>query len=185
VFLVNNQVFHQDINFVSGLSYDKIGKHPIFIGPYPQNESDIDNLFKRGVTCVLNVQTDLDMVHRQIDWNLNLSCYKKRNIKIVRHPIQDFSPEDLKMKLFQANKILHDLIEEKHLVYVHCTAGMSRAAATVIGYLVIFLGYTLDQAYEYTKSYRSVIAPNMKVLTEVTDENKGRCLLIKNIESIK
>ena len=88
-------------------------------------------------------------------------------MQIIRHPIQDFSPDNLKVKLLEANTILNDLITQGHIVYVHCTAGMSRAAATVIGYMVIFKGYTLEKAFDYCKYYRNVIAPNMKVLREV------------------
>jgi len=160
--------------------YNKIGDHNIYIGPYPQNEADIEILAKEGVTAVINVQTDLDFIHRQIDWNLNLAAYSKKNIKIVRLPIQDFSPDDLRVKLLKANETLNELLKEGHVVYVHCTAGMSRAAATVLGYLVIYEKYTLSDAFDYVKSYRSVIAPNMKVLSEVLEKENNDSISSKN-----
>lgn len=61
--------------------------------------------------------------------------YKKVGIKAVHFPIHDFNEIDLTEKLPAASEILRNLIEEGSHVYVHCTAGMGRAPATVLVYL--------------------------------------------------
>ncbi len=160
-----------DVNFVSGLKFDKIGEYNIYIGPYPQNEADIANLSQSDVTAVLNVQTDLDMTHRQVNWPANLKAYQQNKIKILRHPIRDFDQSDLIEKLKGASDKLNDLLNEGNFVYVHCTAGMSRAVATVIGYLVFYKDFSLEEAYDYVKSYREIICPNMKAIETVIHNN--------------
>jgi protein-tyrosine phosphatase len=169
--MTNSHIDKLDVNFVSHLKFDKIGDYNIYIGPYPQNEDDIETMAKAGITAVLNVQTDLDMVHRQVNWKNNLAAFKRHNIEVVRYPIRDFDQQDLIHKLKGANDLLNELIMEKHTVYVHCTAGMSRAAATVIGYLVFYECYSLEDAYDYTKSFRSIICPNINALAEVVKQN--------------
>ncbi len=169
--LRNSHIERLDINFVSGLKFDKIGNFLIFIGPYPQNEEDIENIANSQIDAVLNVQTDLDMQHRQINWNSNLKAYVKHDIEIVRHPIRDFDQSDLIEKLKEASDILKNLLENGYVVYVHCTAGMSRAAATVIAYLVFYHDYTLEEAHDYVKSFREIICPNLKAIETVIKNN--------------
>ena len=169
--LANSHVKKLDVNFVSELKFNKIGDYNIYIGPYPQNEDDIALLSKADISAVLNVQTDLDMTHRQINWPANLNAYKKHEIEVVRYPIRDFDPVDLRIKLQGAAEKLKELLNSNKTVYVHCTAGMSRAAATVISYLVLFDTYSLDEAYEYVKFFRNIICPNMNVLSKVINNN--------------
>ena len=56
-------------------------------------------------------------------------------------------------------------------VYVHCTAGMGRAPASVLAYLCLFKKvdcwrdpYSVDL---FVKSYRSVSVPNMNAVCNV------------------
>ncbi len=165
--LRNSQIERLDVNFVSGLKFDKIGNFKIYIGPYPQNEEDIENIANSSISAVLNVQTDMDMHHRQINWNNNLKAYKKHSIEIVRHPIRDFDQLDLIEKLKDASDHLKGLLDKGFLVYVHCTAGMSRAAATVIAYLVFYQDFCLEEAHDFVKSYREIICPNLKAIETV------------------
>ena len=171
--LLNNDIIRFDINFVSKLNFDKMGEFPIHIGPYPQNEIDIELMHKSGITAVLNVQSDMDFIHRQINWNNNLKAYKDRKIRIERYPIYDFNSDDLIKKLKGAGDLLHELIRNKHEVYVHCTAGMSRAAATVIIYLYYYQMMGLYEAYDYVKKFRSIICPNLNAIQQVIKNNEG------------
>jgi protein tyrosine/serine phosphatase len=170
--LSNSHVKKLDVNFVSELKFNKIGDFNIFIGPYPQNEEDIALLSKSEITAVLNIQTDVDMTHRQINWKSNLEAYKKHCIDVIRYPIRDFDSDDLKVKIRGAAEILKELTEEGNNVYVHCTAGMSRAAAAVITYLVFNHYFSLDEAYDYVKFYRNIICPNMNVLSQIVPSYK-------------
>jgi hypothetical protein len=57
-----------DANFVGGLTFDKIGETGIFIGPYPQLEKDTQAMLEAGITGVFNVQTQVDIDFRGINW---------------------------------------------------------------------------------------------------------------------
>lgn len=165
--ITNSHIERLDVNFVANLKFDRIGDYNVYIGPYPQNEDDIEKMASSGVTAVLNVQTDTDMTHRQINWQHNLASYEKHEIQVIRYPIRDFDQQDLISKLKGANDLLKELLMEGKTVYVHCTAGMSRAAATVIGYLVFYECYSLEDAYDFVKFHRSIICPNMGAIAEV------------------
>ena len=116
-----------------------MGDEPIFIGPYPQTEQDIQKMFEGGVTGVFNVQTEIDHDHRGIDWPRMCSYYAERGIEAVHYPIHDFNSVDLTAKLYGAACTLNQMINERgRAVYVHCTAGMGRAPASVLVYLCLF-----------------------------------------------
>jgi protein-tyrosine phosphatase len=54
--------------------------------------------------------------------------YKDKGIKsFINLPVEDNNLEDYSEDNFQACKALDQLLEQKQRVYVHCTAGMSRA----------------------------------------------------------
>ena len=139
VHVVNGHVEKADANFVGGLTFEEIGDTKIFIGPYPQLEEDTQLMKESGITGVFNVQTDADIEHRGINWPRMQGYYKERNIEAIHFPIQDFNEEDLTARLFEGAKCLDDMINRQGLkVYVHCTAGMGRAPATVLVYLCLF-----------------------------------------------
>lgn len=120
------------------------------------------------MTAVFNVQTEIDIAHRGINWPRMVEYYNARNIKPVHYPIHDFNEADLTMKLLEGAKILNELINiEKRQVYVHCTAGMGRAPACVLVYLCLFKGMEPDEADLYVKSYRKVSTPNMRAVKNV------------------
>ena len=128
----------------------------IFIGTYPQNDVDLDRL-KSGpkISAVLNLQTDADFKTLRINWPKIRQGYLERDMLCRRWPIADFSPEDLERRLAGAVNSLRDLVTDGHRVYVHCTAGVGRAPATVIGYLAWYKGMDLDEAYNLVKSLRA------------------------------
>ena len=80
-------------------------------------------------------------------------------------------------KLFEAAKSLNHLINiQNKKVYVHCTAGMGRATATVVAYLCMFKKvqnwwdpHAIDRL---VKHYRKVSVPNMHVVCTVLDRNR-------------
>ena len=170
--LTNSFLEILDVNFVSDFVFNKIGDKNIFIGPYPQSKNDFKKLNDNGINVILNVQTDKDMKIRQINHQFQIEEAKKYDITIDRYPIEDFNQIDLYNKLKGAGDLLNKLIKEKKKVYVHCTAGMSRAAATVIMYLVLYENYTVKEADNYCKKYRPIICPNYGVINKIASEYK-------------
>ena len=165
--LTNSFLEILDVNFVANLVFNRMGDKKIYIGPYPQSENDFQIIAQNGIDSILNVQSDKDLIFRQINHTLQLKQAKNLGITINRYPIEDFNQEDLFEKLKGAGDLLNKLIKEGKTVYVHCTAGMSRAAATVIIYLVLYENYTVEDATNFCKKHRPVICPNYGVINRI------------------
>jgi len=90
----------------------------------------------------------------------------------VHFPIHDFNAEDLEEKLHGAALALKNLRDQGRSVYVHCTAGMGRAPATVVVYLCLFEGWEPMECDAFLKSYRKVCVPNMRVVQRVVEKHK-------------
>jgi protein-tyrosine phosphatase len=165
--LTNSFLEILDVNFVANLVFNRMGDKKIYIGPYPQSLDDFQQISKEGINSILNVQSDKDLIFRQINHQLQLKQAKSLGIKINRYPIEDFNQEDLAEKLKGAGDLLNKLLKEGNSVYVHCTAGMSRAAATVIIYLVLYENFTVEEAANFCKKHRPVICPNYGVINRI------------------
>jgi protein-tyrosine phosphatase len=118
------------------------------------------------------VQTDGDMDHRGVNWTLMLERYKKAGIHPVHFPIHDFNENDLTSKLFDAACKIHDMVDKQGLnVYIHCTAGMGRAPASLLVYLCLFKKVKCWQNPTevdlLVKSFRKVSVPNMKAVYKI------------------
>ena len=165
--LTNSFLEILDVNFVANLVFNRMGDKKIYIGPYPQSVDDFKLISESGINSILNVQSDKDLIFRQINHQLQLKQAKNLGIKINRYPMEDFNQEDLAEKLKGAGDLLNKLLKEGNTVYVHCTAGMSRAAATVIIYLVLYENYTVEEAANFCKKHRPVICPNYGVINRI------------------
>lgn len=139
----------------------------LILGSCPNTVIDVERLHQQlKVTAVLNLQTDDDFREWSVDWPGIENHYAMLGMQCVRVPILDWNAEDLKVHLETAVQSLDQLIEDDHRVYVHCTAGIGRAAATVIGYLAWVEGYGVDKALEYVGSRRK-IKPYVDVIRDV------------------
>ncbi len=172
VFLQNSFLEQFDVNFVANLVFNKMGDKKIFIGPYPQSYNDFVEISNANVDAILNVQTDKDLVFRQINHNEQKKESKELGIDIIRYPIEDFNEVDLALRLKGAGDKLKELLDKGKTVYVHCTAGMGRATATVVIYLVLYEDFSIDQAVKFVKTYRPVACPNVNVIRKVVAQYK-------------
>ena len=170
--LTNSFLQVLDINFVANLIFNQMGDKKIYIGPYPQTEDDFKTISESQINTILNLQTDKDIELKQINHKTQLKQAEKYGILIKRYPILDFSQEDLENKLKGAGDLLNKLLKEGRTVYVHCTAGMSRAAATVIIYLVLYENFNVREAIDFCKKHRPVICPNYGVINRVAKKYK-------------
>ena len=170
--LTNSFLEILDVNFVANLVFNKMGDKKIYIGPYPQSENDFKLIAKSGIDTILNVQSNKDLTFRQINHQLQLKQAKNLGITINRYPLEDFNKEDLLEKLKGAGDLLNKLMKQGKTVYVHCTAGMGRAPATVIIYLVLYENYNVEDAANFCKKYRPVICPNYGVINRIAAKYK-------------
>lgn len=140
----------------------------IFVGTCPQDSDDIDELKEvLGITAVLNLQTDSDMQTWGIDWAHVSGHYKACDMDLARVPIVDFDPIDLRKELANGVDALATLVEQQHRVYVHCTAGIGRAPAVVIAWLVWCRDWQLDEATSFVKQ-RRVCSPAVEAIRKAT-----------------
>eukprot|EP01016_Furgasonia_blochmanni_P057484 TRINITY_DN9993_c0_g1_i3.p2 TRINITY_DN9993_c0_g1~~TRINITY_DN9993_c0_g1_i3.p2 ORF type:complete len:286 (-),score=80.67 TRINITY_DN9993_c0_g1_i3:869-1726(-) len=148
-----------DYNFVTEFKFHMINEN-IFIGPYPQNIEEVEELQKHDIKAVLNLQTKKDMKKRLVSWEEMSRAYEKRGITGINFPITDMDPEDMSSKAHQVAEVLKHLVDAKEKVYVHCTAGVGRAPQTVIAYLCFFKQYKLDEAIRLVQEKRPTSRPH-------------------------
>lgn len=148
-----------DHNVVTDLFLSRVTPG-VWLGPYPQSPDDVDVLARAGITAVVNLQTDDELDHRDVDLDRLARRLQQRDIELHRMPIRDFDEADLIRKLPAACTLLPHLTDRGHRVYVHCTAGMGRAPAVVLAHLVR-QGHDLSQAREQLRHHHPVSAPNV------------------------
>lgn len=140
------------------INFSRIDEN-IFVGSSPASAVDVGRLATAKITAVISLQSDEDLKQRKIDWQQLVETYQQSNIVAKRFSIKDFSESDLAKKLAEPVAYLKSLIDAGHRVYVHCNAGICRAPATVIGYLCLHKGMTIDQALEHLRSNRPQVNP--------------------------
>lgn len=151
-FIINGYLYKKDVNLVINFLVNEIPEYNIILGPYPQFEEDVVALKEQGVTAVLCVQSLKDFKHRDIKFEIMQEYYKKYDIEVEHKPINDFDEFDLIDKLEVWIGTLATMLEkDKAKVFVHCTAGMSRSVAVVIGYLCVHHG-----EYQHLSIYASL-----------------------------
>ncbi|CUG86233.1 dual specificity protein phosphatase, putative [Bodo saltans] len=118
----------------------------VFVGSVRSAQS-LDVYAKLGITHVLTMGRGLDALPPPGG---------KHKVVIVDDlpgACIDFAFED-------AVAFIDDAVKSGGAVVVHCFAGMSRSATTVIAYLMMKQGMRLDDAYNTTKRGRPAIYPN-------------------------
>lgn len=89
----------------------------LYIGPYPQNRTEIEKLNQIGIKAVLNLQTRSDMKYRFLDWNDLRNDYREKSIKVVNYSILDMNAEDIKFKAYEGANLLQELVEKYGVRY--------------------------------------------------------------------
>lgn len=74
--------------------------------------------------------------------------------------LEDETDSDLAANFERIFEFTREAVEQNGAVLVHCEAGISRSATTVIAYLVKYHNMSLEQAFRHTKERRRIINPN-------------------------
>ena len=142
------------------LNWDEINAS-IVVGSCPMSTADIDRIRRDShATALFSVQHDACLEHFGIDYAVHVQHGSQTGLEMVRHPIKDFDPGELRAHLPGAVRVLTELLRSGHRTYVHCTAGMGRSPLTVMAYLALIEGWGADDAMEVLKRQRSCIAPD-------------------------
>jgi protein-tyrosine phosphatase len=137
------------------------------IGCCPRTVDEIEALKERGVTAVLNLQTDEDLEKHGIDWLDLRARYFALGLDVRRAPIRDFDDNSLRDNLPAAVQALTELLDGGHCVFIHCNAGVNRSPSVVICYLHWVQGWELEKAARHVQACHRC-APVMEVIWRAT-----------------
>ncbi|CAL1283233.1 unnamed protein product [Larinioides sclopetarius] len=118
---------------------------------------DLGRLRKLGVTHILNVATGV------------ANCFPA-DFTYKRLNIRDHPDMDIRRHFDECFKFI-DEGRRQGWVYVHCNAGISRAATICIGYLMSRQKMHLQEAINKVKDARPIISPNMGFMRQLRDYN--------------
>lgn len=135
----------------------------LFVGSHPRTIEEIKMLRELGVTAVLNLQTDEDMLSVALLWQPLAEHYKTVPLRLVRVPVKE-EQEEMATKFAGCVRVLKTLLSEGHTVYLHCTAGIARSPTVAIGYLHWDQGWEWDEAVAHLKALREKCSPHLEAL---------------------
>jgi protein-tyrosine phosphatase len=122
----------------------------LFVGSCPGDAEDIDRLKRDlGITAVLSLQTDFDLAYWRIHRDKMRAAYKRAGMEIRRVQVRDFDPDELRRLLPECVRVLGELLQAGHTVYLHCNAALNRSPTVAIAYLCWIKGMTLEEATDY------------------------------------
>lgn len=139
-----------------GMNYNFI-RPDLIVGSCLQTPADVDKLRKIGVKTIFCLQQDPDLEYFGVDIAaIQEYALKCGDIEHCRAEIRDFDAFDLRLRLPAVVSKLHKLIRRNGgVTYIHCTAGMGRAPAVAVAYMLWILNYGLGEAYRQLLSKRS------------------------------
>jgi hypothetical protein len=143
----------------------------LFVGAAPEGPDDVGQLKQQGITAVLNLQTADDLQRHGIDWPKLQACYPAAGITERRVAVRDFDDDDLRTKLPECTRVLDELLAERHVVYVYCSAGVNRSPCVVICYLHWCLGWCLKEAERHVLKYHPC-SPATEVISLATRDRR-------------
>uniref|UniRef100_A0A8D0HN52 Dual specificity protein phosphatase 19 n=1 Tax=Sphenodon punctatus TaxID=8508 RepID=A0A8D0HN52_SPHPU len=108
---------------------------------------DLETMKKYGVTHVLNVAYGVE--------NAFLNDFIYKSISIL-----DLPKTDITSYFPECFEFIEQAKMQDGVVLVHCNAGVSRAAAIIIGFLMYSEGLNFARAFSLVKNARPAICPN-------------------------
>lgn len=130
-----------------------IGNVHSVIGNYSTNDDDI--LSEINIKVVISALTEEEYE----DYMIGEQDF--HNIEWIRLVIDDDKDEKISQYFFEVHNIINKALAENKNVIVHCAAGISRSSSLVIAYLMIENRWSYEEAYNYVRSKRSIINPNI------------------------
>jgi protein-tyrosine phosphatase len=135
----------------------------LWVGGYVREE-EVPRLRRMGISAVVNLQTDEDLLHHGVSPDALALAYEKAGIELRRLPIPDFSGKELGHWLPAATaQVAEVLADPAAKLYLHCTAGVNRSPTAAAGYLIKLLGISPRDACSYLVSRRDC-DPTLEIL---------------------
>ena len=119
----------------------------LYLGTFT-NACDIKELRRLKINYILNVAGECK--------NKNLP----KDIKELHFDIKDYENFELYDYFDEANEFINKCRLEGGVLLVHCKYGISRSASFIIAYLIKYMRYTVDYAFNFVFQKRNQIKPN-------------------------
>lgn len=116
----------------------------LFVGSDPKDDADFERLRSMKVTAILSLQSEEDVQMGGLQSRRNAAAHRGMIFRNV--PVGDLDRADLRRKLRDCVAVLDDLLKSGRIVYLHCTAGVSRSPTVAAAFLHWKLGWTLEKA---------------------------------------
>ncbi|KAI8914932.1 protein-tyrosine phosphatase-like protein [Powellomyces hirtus] len=136
----------------------------------PQAKDGVEQLKALGVTHILNMAVEVE----------NKAVDESGLFEVKWCLAEDHAEHDIEPVIRDAVDWIAHASQPDNIVFVHCKAGRSRSATTVIAYLVVHHKMRLRDAYETVKQARPGVSPNLgfmlallRIEKEVHGENPG------------
>lgn len=130
----------------------------LFLGN-ERNAKDLTWLRNKGITHIVNITQEVP--------NYFPTKFGYLNLKIDDTPSQ---ADKLSKNLYQISLFIESVINSGGKVLVHCRAGISRSASTVIYYLMKKYKVPYNEALKYVREKRWIVNPNpgfVKILRSI------------------
>jgi len=142
----------------------------LFIGPDPRDEADFEQLQAMKITVILSLQSEDDVNTSEV-----LSRRKaatQRALTIYNVPVVDFDRADLRRKLRDCVGALDNLLKSGEIVYLHCTAGVSRSPTVAAAFLHWKLGWPIDKL-SHLRAVRNCCPDDEVIRSEAARQDSG------------
>ena len=143
----------------------------LFLGPNPINEVDFAQLQAMRITAILSLQSEDDV--NQSEFLSRQSMASERALILHNFPVVDFDRADLRRKLPDCVRVLDDLLKSREIVYLHCTAGVSRSPTVAAAFLHWKLGWPIDDALSHVRAVRNCCPDDEVIRSEAAHQDSG------------
>lgn len=121
--------------------------------------SDLELLRKNKITHILTMAAGIEPMYPKE--------FKYKVVELFDLPSQNILPY-----LDKAVHYISKVVSSGGRVFVHCYAGVSRSAATVIAYFMATRRMAFFDAFDYVKSKRQVVFPNFGFQRQLKEYQK-------------
>ncbi len=143
--------------------YNEIIQGQLWVGRFIDHK-DAKQLWRLGVTTVINLQSDHDIKSCRINLKKLEKALDAVDIELLRLPVPDFNEDLLAHQLpHLVDKLEAVLALNWTKVYLHCTAGVNRSPTVAAAYLMKVFGRPAKESYDYLVSRRDCM-PYLNVL---------------------
>ena len=118
------------------------------------NAANYNELINNKISVIINVTKDISNFYE-----------KEKNIEYYKIPIYDINDESI---IDYLENVYNFILKNKNKnILIHCFAGRSRSAAVVLFYLIKKYDFSIDTAYDYLVSKRSLVNMNTSFYDEI------------------